>query len=123
MNDVLKEKIQLILVKNRINIILIMGAMGILLLSAEDLLPKDKKVISEEFAASQYQQEMDGKAVDMEEIPHRHTGPVGEQQRQSCAGNGEIIQKASDGLHLLEGVKSAMRTVATFTSVPVNIID
>ena len=59
MNDVLKEKIQLILVKNRINIILIMGAMGILLLSAEDLLPKDKKVISEEFTASQYQQEME----------------------------------------------------------------
>ncbi len=59
MKDSLKEKIQLFYIKNRINIMLIMGAAGVLLLSADDLLPQKNQTFTDEYSVTQYRQEME----------------------------------------------------------------
>lgn len=59
MIDGLKDKIQLFYIKYRVNIMLIMGAVGILLLSADDLIPKKMPVSSDEYSITQYRTEME----------------------------------------------------------------
>ena len=59
MKDGLKDKIQLFYIKYRVNIMLIMGAVGILLLSADDLIPKKMPVSSDEYSITQYRTEME----------------------------------------------------------------
>lgn len=49
--------------------------------------------------------------MNMEEIPQGHFGPVGEKQRQHCAGNSKIVQKAPDRLGLLQYIKGNQQNI------------
>ena len=59
----------------------------------------------------QHQQNMDREAVQMEEIPDRHAGPVWKEQCKRSAGNRKIIQKASDHFCLLDDVKKNQQNI------------